>query len=152
MADDAQRFPVVGIGASAGGIEALDTLFSGLGPDGGLAYVVVTHISPDRESHLHEVLGRFTQLAVSIAADGMRVEPGHVYVLPARAILGLRDGHLTIREHDPIRRERNPIDLFFSDLATECGEYAVGIILSGGGSDGTLGIKAIKERGGLTFA
>lgn len=152
MADDAPRFPIVGIGASAGGVEALDTLFSGLGPDGGLAYVVVTHLSPDRESLLHEVLGRFTQLSVALASDGMQVEPGHVYVLPGGAILGVKDGRLTIREHDPIRRERNPIDRFFSDLAKEYGEYAIGIVLSGGGSDGTLGIKAIKERGGLTFA
>ncbi|MGU3663729.1 CheR family methyltransferase [Methylobacterium sp. A49B] len=152
MADDASRFPIVGIGASAGGIEALDALFSGLGPDGGLAYVVITHISPDRESLLHEVLGRFTQLTITIAEDGMQVEAGHVYVLRAGAILGFKDGRLTIREHDPIRRERNPIDLFFSELAKECGEYAIGIVLSGGGSDGTLGIKAIKERGGLTFA
>jgi len=146
------RFPIVGIGASAGGIEALDTLFSGLGPDGGLAYVVVTHVSPDRESLLHEVLGRFTRLSVTVAADGMRVEPGQVYVLPARMILGIADGHLRLREHDPVQRERNPIDLFFSELAQACGEYAVGVILSGGGTDGTLGIKAIKERGGLTFA
>src|SRR3954466_13557992 len=113
MVDDALPFPIVGIGASAGGIEALDTLFAGLGPDGGLAYVVVTHISPDRESLLHEVLGRFTQLPVTIAADGIRVEPGNVYVLPAGAILGLQDGHLTLRALDPIQRERNPIDLFF---------------------------------------
>ncbi|WP_267361111.1 MULTISPECIES: CheR family methyltransferase [unclassified Methylobacterium] len=152
MADDATRFPIVGIGASAGGIEALDTLFSGLGHDGGLAYIVVTHVSPDRESLLNEVLGRFTQLPVVVAADGMLVEVGHVYVLRAGAILGLKDGHLTIRGQDPVRRERNPIDLFFSDLAKDCGEYAIGIVLSGGGSDGTLGIKAIKERGGLTFA
>jgi two-component system, chemotaxis family, CheB/CheR fusion protein len=152
MPDDAQPFPIVGIGASAGGVEALDTLFSGLGHDGDLAYVVVTHISPDRESLLHEVLGRLTPLPVTVAADGMRVEPGHVYVMPARAILGLANGHLTIRAQDPIRRERNTIDLFFSDLAKDCGEYAIGIVLSGGGSDGTLGIKAIKERGGLTFA
>lgn len=152
MADQVPHFPIVGIGASAGGIEALDTLFSGLGSDGGLAYVVVTHISPDRESLLHEVLGRFTRLPITVAVNGMQVEPGHVYVLPAGAILGIKNGHLTLRDHDPIRRERNPIDLFFSDLAKECGEYAIGIVLSGGGSDGTLGIKAIKERGGLTFA
>ncbi len=82
----------------------------------------------------------------------MPVEPGHVYVLPARRILGIADGHLRLREHDPVQRERNPIDLFFSELAQECGEYAVGVILSGGGTDGTLGLKAIKERGGLTFA
>ncbi|RUO81577.1 chemotaxis protein CheB, partial [Bacillus velezensis] len=128
-----------------GGIEALDTLFAGLGLDGGLAYVVVTHVSADRESLLHEVLGRLTPMPVMVAAHGMQVEPGHIYVLPARAILGLQDGCLTIRDQDPARRERNPIDLFFSDLAKACGEYAIGIVLSGGGTDGTLGIKAIKE-------
>ncbi|KQP31997.1 CheR family methyltransferase [Methylobacterium sp. Leaf100] len=146
------RFPVVGIGASAGGIEALETLFSGLGLDGDLAYVVVTHVSPDRESLLHEVLGRFTKLPVIVAEDGMPVEPGRIYVLPARMLLGIADGRLRLREHDPVQRERNPIDLFFSDLARAYGEYAVGVVLSGGGTDGTLGIKAIKERGGLTFA
>ena len=150
--DETPPFPIVGIGASAGGIEALDTLFTGLGADGGLAYVVITHVSPDRESLLHEVLGRLTNLPVVVAEDGVRVEPGKVYVLPARMILGIADGALRMRELDPLQRERNPIDLFFSELARDCGEYAIGIVLSGGGTDGTLGIKAIKERGGLTFA
>jgi two-component system CheB/CheR fusion protein len=147
-----RKFPIVGIGASAGGVEALSGFFKGVPPNSGLAYVVVTHLSPDRESLLHQVVGRYTDLPVQIAADRTVVEPNKVYVLPADGVLGIEGGRLQVRKLGASRRERKPIDLFLSALARDCGEYAAGVILSGGDADGTLGIKAIKERGGLTLA
>jgi two-component system CheB/CheR fusion protein len=149
---DLQGFPIVGIGASAGGIEALEGFFRGLPSCPGLGIVVVTHLSPERESRLHEVIANFTNLPVRIAADGMPVEPDTVHVLPANAILGIERGRLQLQRPNAGRRERKPIDVFFSALAADRGEAAAGIVLSGGDGDGTLGLKAIKQRGGLTLA
>ena len=152
MKNEAQGFPTVGIGASAGGIEALEGFFRGVPNDPGLAFVVVTHLSPDRESALHEIIGRYTNLGVHIATDDLLVEANNVYVLPADSILSIRRRRLLIRKPNSGRRERKPIDIFFSSLAADLGELAVGVVLSGGDGDGTLGVKAIKERGGLTLA
>lgn len=146
-----EDFPIVGVGASAGGIEALDGFFRGLPEEPGFAVVIVTHLSPERESLLHEVVSHYTKLPVVVAANDMLVEKNHVYVLPADATLTLEKRRLIIRKTMG-RHERKPIDIFFSSLAVEMGDLAAGIILSGGDGDGTLGIKAIKERGGLTFA
>ena len=146
------RFPIVGIGASAGGVEALEGFFRGLPNTPGVALVVITHLSPERESKLHEIVARYTMLPVHVAADGMRVEQDNVYVLPSDAILSIADGILQSRRQPSERRERKPIDIFFSSLATDQGELAAGIVLSGGDGDGTLGVKAIKEHGGLTLA
>lgn len=145
-------FPIVGVGASAGGIEALEGFLRGLPDRPGLAIVVVTHLPPDRESRLHEILARYTTLPVRVAADGQHVEADHVYVLPADALLGIEQGRLRITKPTAGRRERKPIDIFFSALAADQGEHAAGVVLSGGDGDGTLGVKAIKERGGLTLA
>src|SRR3954468_6157259 len=145
-------FPVVGVGVSAGGIEALEGFLRGLPARPGLALVVVTHLSPERESRLHEILARYTDMAIHIAADERQVEPDHVYVLPADAILGIEQGRLRITKPNVGRRERKPIDIFFSALAADQGEHAAGVVLSGRDGDGTLGVKAIKERGGLTLA
>jgi two-component system CheB/CheR fusion protein len=145
-------FPIVGIGASAGGIEALEGFFRGLPDQPGLGFVVIMHLSPERESLLHEVVGRYTDLNVEIAANGTPVEIDRVYVLPADAILGIEHRRLVLRRLEHGRRERKPIDIFFSALAADLGEFSAGVVLSGGDSDGTLGIKAIKERGGLTLA
>ena len=145
-------FPVVGIGASAGGIEALEGFFQGLPPRPGLAFVVVTHLSPERESRLPEILARYTDLVVRAAADGQLVEVDHVYVMPAGAILGLQDGRLRVSQPNLGQRERKPVDIFLSALASDQGDLAAGVVLSGGDGDGTLGVKAIKERGGITLA
>jgi two-component system CheB/CheR fusion protein len=145
-------FPIVGVGASAGGIEALEGFFHGVPDQPGMAFVVVTHLNPERKSTLHEVLGRYTNLPVLVAADDLRVEADSVYVLPEDAILSIEGRRLVIRKLPAGQRERKPIDIFFSALAADQGEFAVGVVLSGGDGDGTLGIKAIKERGGLTFA
>lgn len=145
-------FPIVGVGASAGGIEALEGFFGGMPAQPGLAFVIVTHLSPERDSMLHEIIDRRTELVVHVAADGMRIEADSVYVLPADAILSIEGRRLRIRKLGLGRRERKPIDIFFSALAADLGELAAGVVLSGGDGDGTLGIKAIKERGGLTLA
>jgi two-component system CheB/CheR fusion protein len=147
-----EAFPIVGIGASAGGIEALEGFFRGIPDHPGLGFVIVTHLSPERESFLHQLVARYTKLTVRVAADGMCVEADCIYVLPADAILSIQDQRLTIRKPARSRRERKPIDIFFSSLAADQGEMAAGVVLSGGDGDGTLGIKAIKERGGLTLA
>lgn len=155
MADESatsKRIPIVGIGASAGGVEALEGFFRGLPPDPGLGIVIVTHLNPERESLLHEILRRYTPLEVRLAADGARVEPDTVHVLAAGDLVGIEDGRLQVLRQDPSNRERKPIDVFFSALAKDQGEYAVGVVLSGGDGDGTLGVKAIKEHGGLTVA
>jgi two-component system CheB/CheR fusion protein len=144
--------PIVGVGASAGGVEALQGFFAGMPPSPGLGIVIVTHLSPDRESALHEVLARYTEMPVLVAAHGVPVERDHVYVMPSNALLTIADGRLALVKPDLANRERKPIDLFLSSLAADRGDYAAAAILSGGDGDGTLGAKAVKERGGLTLA
>lgn len=148
----ATEFPVVGVGASAGAVEALEGFFRGMPQKPGLACVIVTHLSPDRESMLPEIVSRFTTMPVHAITDGMQIEKDNVYLLPADAVLSVANGTLRVQTQDRRRRERKPIDIFLSTLAADIGEYSAGVILSGGDSDGTLGIKAIKERGGLTLA
>ena len=148
---DQQAFPIIGIGASAGGIEALEGLFRGLPSDPGFAAVVVTHLGPGRESVLDEVIARFTSMTVRSATDGLELKPDCVYVLTSNSLVTVEKRRLIVKP-SANRRQHKPIDIFLSSLAIDAGEMAVGIILSGGDSDGTLGIKAIKERGGLTLA
>ena len=147
-----QQIPIVGVGASAGGIEALEGFFRGIPDNPGIGIVVLTHLNPDRESILHEIIARYTSLKVQVAAAGVQVGINCVYVLPADAVLGIEQGCLTITKPAAATRERKPIDIFFSALAIDLGEYAAGAVLSGSDGDGTLGVKAIKERGGLTLA
>jgi len=144
-------FPIVGVGASAGGVEALEYLFKAMPPEPGMAFVIVTHLAPKRESMLPEILARDTHMPVLIAENDQIVRPNRVYVAPADAVLDITKGRLGVRAVGD-GRERTPIDSFFAALAEDQGEYAIGIVLSGAGSDGTLGIKAIKEHGGLTLA
>ena len=127
----ARSFPIVGIGASAGGIEALKSFFLGLPADPGIALVIVTHLNPARESILNEVVAHFTALPVAVATDGAQVLVDHVYVMPADAILSIRNGHLAIQKPSEAR-ERKPVDIFLSALAKDQGECAVSVILSGG--------------------
>ncbi|PWV99842.1 two-component system CheB/CheR fusion protein [Hoeflea marina] len=152
MAWKDSKFPVVGIGASAGGIPAMAGLFEHLPSDCGMAFVIVTHLSPERESLLHEVIARYTEMPVLVAEDGMQIESRHVYVMPENAILTIAGDRLKLRHPVAGARERKPIDIFLASLGESFGEYAAGVILSGGDSDGTLGVKVIKERGGLTMA
>ncbi|MDP3418196.1 CheR family methyltransferase [Falsiroseomonas sp.] len=148
-----KRFPIVGIGASAGGVEALQGLFRAMPVDHGIAFVVITHLGPGRESELPAILASCTAMPVTPARDGEPVLPNHVHVLPNDGILTIANGQLRLQAQSPAApRERQPIDIFLASLAQDQGECAVGIILSGGGSDGALGVKAIKEHGGLTLA
>ena len=144
-------FPIVGVGASAGGVEALEFLFKAMPSEPGMAFVVVTHLAPHRESMLPEILARDTPMPVLIAEHDQLVRPDHIYVAPADSVLQIENGRLRIRTVGE-GRERTPIDAFFASLAEDQAECAIGIVLSGAGSDGTLGIKAIKEHGGLTLA
>lgn len=137
------NLPIVGIGASAGGVEALEQFFRSVPADNRLAFVVITHLSPDRKSMLSEILGRATTMPVVEAQDDQAVEAEHVYVLPPGAILTISAGRLRLRHTSPADHERAPIDIFFNSLAEDQGEHAIGVVLSGGGSDGTLGLKAI---------
>jgi two-component system CheB/CheR fusion protein len=150
---NAASHPVIGIGASAGGIEAFRRFFEKMPPDSGLAFVVVLHLAADRKSMLPEILARWTRMPVSEARDGDAVEAGKVLVIPPGTIASLNDGHIVLRQLLPNGpRETAPIDAFFDSLASSLNEDAIGIVLSGTGHDGALGLKAIKARGGLTLA
>lgn len=144
--------PIVGIGASAGGLEAFTRLLGHLSSDTGLAFVLVQHLAPDHESLLPELLARTSSIPVMAAQDGIRVEADRAYVIPPNTSMTLTDGHLRLAAREKTRSPHLPIDLFFSSLADVHGPGAVGIILSGAGSDGARGIEAIKESGGITFA
>lgn len=149
----AKRDPlVVGIGASAGGLPALEAFFGHVPSDSGMAFVVIQHLNPDRPSQLPAILDRATELTVQSVTDGARIEPDTVYVIPAGTVLGLENGTFRLRSQSRTHREYKPIDVFFSSLAEDQGENAVGIVMSGFANDGTLGVKAIKESGGITMA
>jgi two-component system, chemotaxis family, CheB/CheR fusion protein len=143
-------FPVVGIGASAGGVEALTAFFHAVPADSGMAYVVVTHLGAGHESMLHDILAHVAKIPVERAVDGELLRPNQAYVLATAASLLVEDGRLRVRNSGS--RQQSPIDVCLASLAQDRGEHAIGVLLSGGGSDGTLGLKAIKERGGLTVA
>ncbi|MDQ3126097.1 MAG: PAS domain S-box protein [Pseudomonadota bacterium] len=143
---------VVGIGASAGGLEAFSSFFGAMPADSGLAFVLVQHLAPDHKSMLVELLGRITTIAVVQADDGAPILPDHIYVIPPNATLTVRDRCIRIETPAPPRQHRRPIDTFFNSLAEDFGETAIGVVLAGTGSDGTLGIRAIKEAGGYTIA
>jgi two-component system, chemotaxis family, CheB/CheR fusion protein len=144
-------FPVVGVGASAGGLQALEALFRGLPAGSGLAFIVVTHLPRGRESSLPEIVARYTDMAVQAASDGTAIEPNHVYFGPTDHTLTVKDSRIRLLPRESGPQER-PIDVFLSSLGRDLGDAAVGILLSGSGSDGVLGIKGIKEHGGLTIA
>ena len=150
MAGD--RFLVVGIGASAGGVQALQTFFAAVPPDPGMAFIVVMHLGAGHESALPQILARSTGLPIAPVHDGAAIEPNRIYVLSSDAVPTLRRKRLRLSQHPAGGREYNTIDVFFASLAEDRSENAVAIILSGIGYDGTLGAKAIKERGGLTIA
>ncbi len=144
---------IVGIGASAGGIEAFRGFFTNMPVDSGMAFVVVLHLPANRRSMLPDILGHWTSMPVIEVQDGALVQANTVYVPPPHATTVLRDGHLYVSQPPPgSPREFRPIDGFFDTLATARRERSVGIILSGTGSDGALGLKAIRACGGLTIA
>ena len=150
--DGPAGFPIVGIGCSAGGLEALEKFFSHVPPGGGMAYVIVQHLAPDHVSALPELIARFTPMTVVEATDGMSVQPDRVYVIPPSRDLSLLHGRLRLFEPVAPRGLRLPIDFFLRALAEDRREHAIGVLLSGMGSDGAFGLAAIKEKGGLTLA
>ncbi len=144
--------PIVGIGASAGGLEALEQFLRNVPAKCGMAYVVIQHLNPTLKGALPELLQRATGMQVYEITDGMQVKPDNVYVIPPNKDLSILHGVLRLSEPKAPRGLRLPIDFFFRALAEDQGDGSVGVILSGMGSDGTIGLRAIKEQGGLTLA
>jgi two-component system CheB/CheR fusion protein len=140
---------VVGIGASAGGLEALERFFDNVPKDSGMAFVVVQHLSPDFRSLMDEILGRRTPIPVRLVEDAMVVEPNRIYLIPPKKEMIISGGKLLLSERDRDQELTLPIDVFFRSLAQDCGPRAVAVVLSGGGSDGSRGIRAVHEAGGL---
>ncbi len=148
-----QDFPVVGIGASAGGLAAFEAFFSGLpaDTDPGMAFVLVQHLAPDHKSMLTDLIRRYTRMQVFEVEDGMVVKPNCTYIIPPNRDMALLNGTLQLFEPSAPRGRRLPIDFFFRSLAQDRHERAISIVLSGTGSDGTLGVRAIKGEGGMVM-
>lgn len=142
------KLTLVGIGASAGGLKALQRFFETLPADSGMAFVVITHLAPDQESLLPELLQRYTDMPVSQVQSYRAVESNHVYVIPPGQRLLMTDTHVDVEPFEEPRGRRTPVDDFFRSLAAAHGT-AVAVVLSGGGTDGSVGVKAIKEKNGL---
>ena len=145
-------FPIVAIGASAGGLEAFSQLLGALPADTGMAFVLVQHLDPKHESALPELLARRTTMPVEEAQQGLKLKPNHVYVNPPNASLGFTQSRLQLSPRIEVEGRHLPIDLFMRSLADAEKSRAIGVVLSGTASDGTLGLLAIKSEGGITFA
>jgi two-component system, chemotaxis family, CheB/CheR fusion protein len=145
-------FPIVGIAASAGGLDAFTRLLSHLPTDTGMAFVLIQHLSPNHESLLTEILARATPLPVREVRNGMTVEPNHVYVIPPNTKMILSEGTLQLSPREKVFGKYMPGDAFFASLAADRGHKAIAVVLSGADGDGSLGLKAIKAFGGVTFA
>ena len=143
--------PVVGIGASAGGLQAASRFLDAMPADSGCAFVIILHLDPTRESALAQLLGRHTAMPVVEAADGMAAEPNRVHAIVPDRTLTICDGALRLSVPAEPRGHRHPIDVFFETLAEDCQERAIGIVLSGTGNNGTHGLREIKARGGMTL-
>ncbi|MCM1983768.1 chemotaxis protein CheB [Lyngbya confervoides] len=149
---DSDSFLTVGIGASAGGLEAFQTFFRQMDEDSGMAFVLISHLAPDHDSLLSELIAKETQMTVLQVKEEVPLQPNHVYVIPPNATLTVEKSVLRLSTPLPARGHRAPINTFFQSLAEDQGEKAICVILSGTGSDGTSGLKAIKEYGGLAIA
>jgi two-component system CheB/CheR fusion protein len=147
-----RRCPVVAIGASAGGLEAISELLGAAGEEPGVAFVVIQHLAPSHQSLLTEILSRATALPVRLAENGLLIEAGHVYVIPPDRDMTVAEGRLRLVKRVQDVQPHHPIDLFFHSLAKECTNKAIGVVLSGTSTDGTAGLRAIKTSGGITFA
>jgi len=148
---DASHFPIVGIGASAGGLEALEEFFQNMPKDNGMAFVVIQHLAPTHVGIMPELLQRITSMKVVQVSDRLKVKPNCVYVIPSNKSMSLLNGALHLFDPVESRGLRLPIDIFFRSLADDRQENSIGIILSGMGSDGSLGLKAIKEKNGTVL-
>ncbi len=149
--ETATVFPIVGVGASAGGLEAFEKFFLNMAPDSGMGFILVQHLDPTHDSILTDLLKKYTRMPVHQVEDEMVVEPNAIYVIPPNRDMALHRGALHLMEPSAPRGMRLPIDFFFRSLAHEQKENAIGVVLSGTGTDGALGLKAIKGEGGLTM-
>ncbi len=147
----AHNFPIVGIGASAGGLNAFERLLEAVPKDSEMAYVVVQHLSPMHESHLTEILSRVAKIPIQEITDGVPILPNHIYVIPSGKILTTVDGVLKLSPREDVKTNL-VIDIFFTSIAVVWESMAVGVVLSGAGNDGTVGLKMIKNHGGITIA
>ena len=151
LEQEVQGFSIIGIGASAGGLESFEHFFRKVPPDSGMAFVLVPHLDPSHASILTEILQRSTTMPVVEAQDQVQVEPNYVYVIPPNRDMAIFHGVLQLNVPEQPRGQRMPIDAFLRSLAEDQGEKAVGIILSGTGTDGTLGLRAILGAGGVSL-
>ncbi|MEM5516330.1 chemotaxis protein CheB [Henriciella sp. AS95] len=142
---------IVAIGASAGGLEALQLFVQAIPNDSGLAYVVIQHLAPDQPSLMDKLLGAHTPVPVERIEDGASIKPDHIYIIPPGPFLEIENGVFKLVEHEREEGVRTPIDRFFKSLAEEAGRQAFAVVLSGTGSDGTLGVRAIKTYGGIAL-
>ncbi|HEY3666161.1 MAG TPA: chemotaxis protein CheB, partial [Polyangiaceae bacterium] len=156
--DDAPTSPdldrpnfIVGIGASAGGLEALEAFFEQVPLDSGMAFVVVQHLSPDFKSLMDEILSRRTKLPVHLVEDGMKVERNRIYLIPAKKEMIISQGRLLLSDRGKDQELSLPIDVFFRSLAQDYEARAIAVVLSGGGSDGSRGICDVHDAGGLVL-
>jgi two-component system, chemotaxis family, CheB/CheR fusion protein len=143
---------IVGIGASAGGLEAIAELLRALPAATGMAYIVVQHLDPRHESLLSEILAKKTAIPVSVALSGEIVQPDHVYVIPPDVTLTVLAGRIDLTRRPNAPERSLPVDALFKSLAEASGDKAIAVVLSGGDSDGSLGVQAVKRAGGLTLA
>jgi two-component system CheB/CheR fusion protein len=150
--DEHDVVPIAGIGASAGGLEALERFFKAMPADTGIAFVVVQHLSPDFKSVMDELLARHTRMPIHRVQDGMKVTPNRVYLIPPRKEMIIAGGRLLLTDKDPAQDLSLPIDRFFRSLAHDTGRAAIAIVLSGTGSDGSRGVRDVHEVGGLVIA
>jgi two-component system CheB/CheR fusion protein len=149
---DEDGFPVVGVGASAGGLAAFEAFLSALPSDTGMAFVLVQHLAPNHKSMLVDLVRRYTRMPIDEVVDGLRVRPSRVYIIPPGCDMALLDGRLHLLEPQAPHGLRLPIDFFFRSLAKDRRERAIAVVLSGTGTDGTLGARAVKDEGGLVLA
>lgn len=153
LTQSTNTFPVVGIGASAGGLDAFKKLLKAIPENSGMAFVLVQHLHPGRESMLPEILQKVTTIPTLEIVDDLTVEPNHIYIIPSNKIVIANDGKLELGPRSTNKEERVlPIDIFFSSLAEVHKSHAIGVVLSGTATDGTKGLKAIKDHGGITIA
>jgi two-component system CheB/CheR fusion protein len=145
------HFPIIGVGASAGGLEAFTELLHALPANSGMAFVFVQHLDPKHVSMLAEILGRESKMPVMEARNGVRVEPDHVYVIPRNTSVSIATGTLRLGPRSVVGGQLTSVDTFFHALAQDQGSRSIGVLLSGNGSDGTSGLKAIKAAGGIAF-
>jgi two-component system, chemotaxis family, CheB/CheR fusion protein len=145
-------FPVVGVGASLGGLEAFSRFLSALPQDTGMAFVLIQHLHRHRDTLLSKLLAPKTKMPVEEITEGLRIAPNHIYTIPARYYVSLGDHTFSLTDRDEAKKVNFAINFFFKSLAEVCGDKAIGIVLTGLDADGAQGLEVIKKRGGITFA